>query len=68
MSINDEEISKDIQRQLDEIESALTLPQSKQYFKDTVRNMGASKALEQFQSEAARSVMVNPVYRKFAKS
>jgi hypothetical protein len=60
MSTNDEEISKDIQRQLDEIEAALTLPQSKQYFKDTVRKMGTLKALEQFQSEATRSIMVNP--------
>jgi hypothetical protein len=60
MSTNDEETSENIQRQLDEIEAALTLPQSKQYFKDTVRKIGLSKALEQFQYEAARSATINP--------
>ncbi|BAZ10583.1 hypothetical protein NIES4071_24060 [Calothrix sp. NIES-4071] len=67
MSTNDEEISENVRRQLDEIEAALILAQSKEYFKDTVRKIGALKALEQFQSEAARSAMVNPRIEEIRK-
>jgi|GEM_PF-3206343 len=57
---NDKETLEDIQYQLHEIEVALTLPRSKEYFEETVRTLEPLEALEKLQDEAARSTKVNP--------
>lgn len=60
MSIDDNENLESTLRQLNEIEAALTLPQSKEYFRQTIEELGAFEALKKFQAEAARSSTVNP--------
>lgn len=60
MSRNDNENLEDTRSQLDEIEASLLLPQSKEYFRQTIERLEPFNALKKFQDEAARSAKVNP--------
>ncbi len=60
MTSNDKKTLEDIQYQLQEIEAALTLPRSKEYFEEIVKTLEPREALEKLQDEAARSTKVNP--------
>ena len=60
MSSNDNKNLEETRSQLDEIEASLLLPQSKEYFRQTIGKYDPFNALKKLQYEAARSAKVNP--------